>query len=131
MTQSDSNKTAREAKISSFDPSGVGAVGETLFGLPFTVEESQVVIIPVPWEVTVSYSAGTAKGPEAVLAASPQIDLFDPYLPDAWKLGIAIEPINQEWSSKSEELRATAQSLIGLQESGQQIQEGSLHQSQL
>jgi agmatinase len=125
MSESESARAAREAKISQFDPSGVGAVGNTLFGLPFTVEEAQVVIIPVPWEVTVSYSAGTAQGPAAVLAASPQIDLYDPFFPDAWKLGIAIEPLNQEWSSKSEELRTHAQGIIEQLESGQQVLPGT------
>lgn len=34
-------------------------------------------VIPVPWEATVSYGGGTAAGPEAILAASQQLELFD------------------------------------------------------
>jgi agmatinase len=34
-------------------------------------------IIPVPYEATVSYGAGTAKGPAAILTASQQLELFD------------------------------------------------------
>jgi agmatinase len=34
-------------------------------------------VIPVPWEVTVSYGAGTAGGPDAILEASNQLELFD------------------------------------------------------
>jgi agmatinase len=44
-----------------------------------------VVLVPVPWEATVSYGHGTSGGPEAIRAASEQVDLFDletgrPYL---------------------------------------------------
>lgn len=34
-------------------------------------------VIPVPYEATVSYGRGTARGPEAILAASDQLELFD------------------------------------------------------
>lgn len=34
-------------------------------------------IIPVPFEKTVSYGGGTAEGPEAILAASDQLELWD------------------------------------------------------
>ena len=55
--------------IAQFDPNGPGVAGN-LFGLPFTPATAEVVIIPVPWEVTVSYHSGTAEGPLAVLEAS-------------------------------------------------------------
>jgi agmatinase len=47
-----------------FDINGIGIAGK-LFGLPFDENSSRMVIIPVPWEVTVSYASGTAGGPEA------------------------------------------------------------------
>ena len=84
----------KDAQIS-FDPNNVGVSGK-LFGLPFTEEEARLVIIPVPWEVTVSYMSGTAKGPEAVLAASPQLDLALENIRNAWELGIAMLPISEE-----------------------------------
>lgn len=34
-------------------------------------------VIPVPYEATVSYGGGTAGGPDAMLAASDQLELFD------------------------------------------------------
>lgn len=34
-------------------------------------------VIPVPYEKTVSYGGGTAQGPEAILSASAQLELFD------------------------------------------------------
>lgn len=50
------------------------------FGLPTefsSKDNSKVVIVPVPYEVTVSYGKGTGKGPDAVLEASQQVELFD------------------------------------------------------
>lgn len=40
-------------------------------------EQARFHIIPVPWEKTVSYGAGTANGPEAILNASQQLELWD------------------------------------------------------
>ena len=80
-----------EDQLINFDQNGPG-LPDQLFGLPFTIETARVVIIPVPWEATVSYRAGTAGGPEAILKASRQVDLFVREIPDAWKLGIAMMP---------------------------------------
>jgi agmatinase len=38
---------------------------------------SKFVVIPVPYEKTVSYGGGTAKGPEAILKASQHIEDYD------------------------------------------------------
>lgn len=40
-------------------------------------ETSKIVIVPAPYEHTVSYGAGTAKGPEAILKASKYVEFFD------------------------------------------------------
>ncbi|MFR2062728.1 MAG: hypothetical protein ACLS37_13110 [Alistipes sp.] len=57
------------------------------FGLPFTPEEAQLVLLPVPWEVTASYGGGTASAPDAILDASMQVDL-PLYYPGGWERGI-------------------------------------------
>lgn len=94
----------KQEQMESFEPDGVGQVG-TLFGLPFTPETAEVVILPVPWEVTVSYAAGTALGPQAVLDASPQIDYHLADIPNAWKMGLAMEPISSTIKQRSDALR--------------------------
>ena len=43
-------------------------------------EDAGVVVLPVPYEATVSYGGGTAKGPEAILRASTQVELYDEQL---------------------------------------------------
>ncbi|MFL5762779.1 MAG: agmatinase family protein [Bacteroidia bacterium] len=110
---------SKQEKISSFDPNGLGDANNGIYGLPFTTEEAEVVILPVPWEVTVSYSAGTALGPQVVYNASYQVDLFDPKIPDAWKIGIAMDEINDDISSRSESFRRKAENYIELLQEGE------------
>ena len=74
--------------IDIFDPSQPGLADATVFGLPFSAEQSEIIVIPVPWEVTVSYGAGASEGPDAILEASFQVDLNHQEFPELWKLGI-------------------------------------------
>jgi len=104
-------------QLPGYDPSGVSREG-TIFGLPHTCEEAKVIILPVPWEVTVSYGAGTARGPEAVLAASTQLDLYDPEGIQIWKIGVAAQLISQEWLKRNDSLRAKASAYIAALEAG-------------
>lgn len=41
------------------------------------IEEAGFSVLPVPYEKTVSYSGGTAKGPLAILTASEQLETWD------------------------------------------------------
>ncbi len=90
-----------------FDPDGP-ASGPGIFGLPFTPEEAQVILIPVPWEATVCYGAGTAGAPAAIYEASRQVDLFDREIGHAWERGIAMLPIPEEVRSWSDRARGLA-----------------------
>ena len=66
------------------------AAGSGIYGLPFTPEDSRVVIIPVPFEATTSYGGGTSRGPAAVFEASKQVDLFDRETGKPYEQGIAM-----------------------------------------
>ncbi|MDX9789326.1 MAG: agmatinase family protein [Candidatus Kapabacteria bacterium] len=77
--------------IDTFDPNQPGLADATLFGLPFSAEQSEIIIVPVPWEVTVSYGSGASKGIEAVFDASFQVDLLHQEFPKLWKLGIYLD----------------------------------------
>jgi len=110
--------TMPNERLHEFDPNGVGQANGQLFGLPHTTETAGVVIVPVPWDVTVSYSDGTAKGPEAILAASPQLDFYDPKIPQAWHIGIAMEAIDAKWAKRSKELRKQSKKYIDWLEAG-------------
>ncbi|GAB3334932.1 agmatinase family protein [Marivirga atlantica] len=105
----------KEKLIADFDPNGLGTSGN-IFALPFDEETADLVLIPVPWEVTVSYAAGTAKGPEHILEASSQVDLFQKDVKDAWKMGIAYLDTAKGLEEKSEEYRTLAEQYIQLLE---------------
>lgn len=98
-------KNLRNEKIKSFNPNENGLYESGLFGLPFTPDESELVILPVPWEATVSYGVGTAMGPETVLNASKQLDLYDPLHPSVWEQGVAMLPIDYSIMEKSTNVR--------------------------
>ena len=108
--------------IDSFDPSQPGLADATVFGLPFSAEQSEIIIIPVPWEVTVSYGSGTSEGPEAVLDASFQVDLNHQDFPELWKLGIYLDEAPAHWKTNSDKYKALAQPIIEMLESGEAIE---------
>jgi agmatinase len=75
-----------------FDPNAAATPGSGIFGLPFSEEESALVLLPVPWEATVSYGQGTSLGPAAMLAASCQLDLLDVEIDRPYAAGICMAP---------------------------------------
>lgn len=114
----------KQEKINSFDPSQPGLADQSIFGLPFTAEESEIIIIPVPWEVTVSYGAGASEGPEAILDASFQVDLHHQEFPELWKLGMFLDLNEQtaKWSDDSAKYKGLAQPIIEALEAGEDVQ---------
>jgi agmatinase len=97
--------------MGAFDPSRP-ATGGGIFGLPFTPEQARVVLVPVPWEPTVSYGAGTADGPDAILRASRQVDLLDRETGRPYEAGIALLPIPAEVRAWSDQARQAALPVI-------------------
>lgn len=96
-----------------FDPNAPGLRNNNIFGLPFSEEESEVILIPIPWEVTVSYRQGTSRGPEQIFDASFQVDLFDPDYNGVWKKGFYMLPVDKNIRNKSDYLRSCAELIIG------------------
>ncbi|MBK5256386.1 MAG: agmatinase family protein [Vicinamibacteria bacterium] len=94
-----------------FDPNAP-ANAEGIFGLPDTPEDSRVVLLPVPWEATVSYGSGTGDGPAAILRASRQVDLLDRDTGKPYESGIAMLPISQTVRAWSDEAKALAATII-------------------
>ena len=107
--------------LSQFDPNGVGNPNNNIFGLPFNEEDARLVILPIPWEVTVSYNAGTARAPEHVFNASLQIDLFDPDIQEAWKQGFFMRPSDKKILMKSDYLRKEAELYINYISQGEAV----------
>ena len=108
----------KSQKIKNFNPSQVGIKNGNLFGLPFSYEDCPIVILPVPWDVTVSYGDGTHAGPEAILAASPQLDFYDNDNIEAWKTGFHLLPISKEIKEINFDLRELSNRYISFLEEG-------------
>lgn len=100
--------------MAQFDPSTTISADYGIFGLPFTPEESRLILLPVPWEVTTSYGAGAADGPTLVRNASEQIDLFDIDTGKAYEDGIHMLPVNEDLRARNDRFKAKAQELIQL-----------------
>jgi agmatinase len=53
------------------------------------IEKSRVVVLPVPYERTVSYGVGTKNGPAAILEASHYVELYDDELDEEpFRIGV-------------------------------------------
>lgn len=92
-----------------FDPDAAASEGSGIYGLPFTPDESHVVIVPVPYEATTSYGGGTSKGPAAVFEASKQVDLFDHETGKPYQAGIAMLDVPRKivsWNAKAKKSRS-------------------------
>ncbi len=100
------------ADLSDFDPNSVGNPNNGIFGLPFKEEDAKLVLLPVPWEVSVSYRAGTARASEHICKASLQVDLIDDDNPEGWKQGIFLRDADKNILLKSDYLRKEAELYI-------------------
>ncbi|HMW65679.1 MAG TPA: agmatinase family protein [Chitinophagaceae bacterium] len=107
--------------ISNYDPNSVANPNHNIFGLPTDEESARLVIVPVPWEVTVSYNAGTARAAEAVFKASFQVDLFDPEFPDTWQQGYYMRHSDKKILMKSDYLRKEAELFIDYISKGEEV----------
>lgn len=110
--EKEERKILREKRLENFNQNENGLRDHGIFGLPFSVEESELVLVSFPWEVTVSYATGTAGGPEAILDASQQIDLYDSLYPNGWKNGIAMLPPSLSILEKSTYFRKKAENYL-------------------
>ncbi len=107
-----------------YNPSDVGKKGN-LFGLPYSQQESDLVILPVNMDVTVSYGEGTSKAPKLILDESSQLDLSLPNIVKPWELRMTM---SDEFLDKkeNEEYRKKAKTIIDALASGNQISNQNL-----
>ena len=102
-----------------FDPNNPGIAGK-IFGFPYNEEESDLILIPVPWDVTASYGAGASQGPDAILRASMQLDYEIPGITAPWKFKVTYaSDHHDEILNRSNDLRKEAQDYIRWFENGQ------------
>lgn len=109
--------------LEDFDPNSLGNPNNTIFGLPFTEENARLVLLPVPWEVSVSYKAGTARAADNIFKASFQVDLIDDLLEDGWKRGFYMRDLNKSILQKSDYLRKEAELYINYITEGELVED--------
>lgn len=98
--------------ITNFDTNSIGLAANNIFGLPTNEDNAKLILLPIPWEVTVSYRNGTARGPEKILEASYQIDLFDIDSPNFWQEGYFMPEFDKNIIKKNDYLRHCAELII-------------------
>lgn len=108
--------------LSNFDPNSAGNPNNNIFGLPISEDEARLVILPIPWEVTVSFGSGTARVAEQIMKASLQVDLFDPDAPTAWQEGFFMREPDRKILLKSDYLRKEAELYIDYISQGDEVE---------
>jgi len=98
--------------MSNFDPNAASAPDSGIFGLSSSEADSAIVLMPVPFAATVSYGGGAERGPEAILAASRQVDLFDVQFGRVYERGIHLLAADPSILPGHERARAEAVALI-------------------
>ena len=111
--------------LSHFDSNIASNPKNTIFGLPFTEEDARLIIIPIPWEVTVSSGSGTSRAGEHIFNASMQVDVFDEESGNAWKQGIFMRHPDRKVLMKSDYLRKEAELYINYISKGEEIEKNS------
>lgn len=95
-----------------FNPNAAAGDETGIFGLPFTEAEARLVYLPVPWEATTSYGGGTSDGPQAILQASHQIDLYDADVVKPYEAGLFMREELAEFRIWNDEGKIAAQKII-------------------
>lgn len=104
-----------------FDPNALGLDNGNLYGLPSTFKDAEVIVFPVPWDVTVSYGDGTSHAPDLIREESLQVDLFDLEYGNFWEKGIFYLKSSPVILEKCTKFRQYAVEAIKLQEKGRTI----------
>ena len=88
-----------------------GEANPTFLGISESKEGPwDLVILPIPFEMTTSWGEGTENGPAAAIEASSQVELYDPLLDDELPCGLAFHTA-QAWSSEAGTLRKQLDSI--------------------
>lgn len=115
--------------LENFDPNAPTSSSDGIFGLPGNYENSQLILLPVPWEVTTSYGAGAAFGPISILKASHQLDLFSLQFGKAYEQGYFLQDLPTKILNKNHEAKEKAQWVM--QQSGlAELEQGQLDELQ-
>ena len=75
-------------------------------------EEASLILLPVPWEATVSFGEGTAKAPDNIRIASHQLDVENFHYKKPYSVGLSMLESNKSIEKLSQKARKKAISVI-------------------
>lgn len=101
--------------METFNANNTASAKDGIFGIPCSPDKAMIHILPVPWEVTTSYGAGTADGPSLIRQASEQIDFLDYEIGRTYQVGIYMYDEATDIRQLNNTLKALAQEVIALQ----------------
>lgn len=93
--------------------------GDGFIGSRINPDDASLILLPVPWEATVSFGTGTANAPEAILESSHQLDLELYRYDRPYRAGISMLPSNPRWYKMSMTARKQALNVIEALERGE------------
>ena len=88
----------------------------SIFGHTFNYENSELILLSVPWSVTASFGGGAHKGPEMIACASSQMDFFSPEVDDVRDRGICLLSPPDFLKILNTQIREKALPIIALEE---------------
>ena len=89
-----------------------------VYGIDSNEKEASVILMPVPWEATVSPPSGTVSTPEHILKSSYNFNTFDKEYPEVYEnISIAMSSIPNEWAMLSDQLQGIVTGYINSLES--------------
>ena len=86
----------------------------TLFGTECLYDAARLVFLPVPWDATTSYGQGAALGPDAILEASQQVDLFDSEVLRPYETGLYLAPAPVGIADRNQRARLKVEHVRGI-----------------
>ena len=88
-----------------YDDSIAASADSGIFGLDCPADDAAIILLPVPIDATTSYGHGTCDGPNAILNASRQVDLYDIDTGKPYQSGIHMLPESTELRRLNTEVR--------------------------
>ena len=86
--------------------------GHTFLGLEPIEKDVDIVVLPLPYELTTSYGTGTSEGPKACIEASMQVELYDANLKEDLPAGLGIHTA-KAWNGEEPTLLHQLDSMVG------------------
>ena len=93
--------------------------GDGFIGGRLDPDEASLVLIPVPWEATVSFGEGTANAPDAIRTTSHQLDVETYHYIKPYTAGIAMLETDKSLYKLSKKARKKALKVIDALEKGE------------